>query len=148
MRRHIRCVPDGVPRAFSGNTAWCWELFLIRTVPEKSVRNIAGNKDELRSVGLDALLFLLAHPAEFREHGCEVVGFGAAKAALIFAEKLTPDFHIADPIRFENKFRITLDNMGWTGPRYDDYTSVAYWYQTLPSPEFPKLPSADELELL
>ena len=42
-------------------------------------------------------------------------------------------FHIADPIRFENKFRMTLDNMGWTGPRYDDYTSVAYWYQTLPS---------------
>lgn len=23
-------------------------------------------------------------------------------------------FHIADPIRFENKFRMTLDNMGWT----------------------------------
>ena len=40
-------------------------------------------------------------------------------------------FHIADPIRFENKFRMTLDNMGWTGPRYDDYTSVAYWYQKM-----------------
>ena len=40
---------------------------------------------------------------------------------------LYTSFHIADPIRFENKFRMTLDNMGWTGPRYDDYTSVAYW---------------------
>ena len=69
---------------------------LFATVPEKSVRNIAGNKDELGPVGLDALLFLLAHPAEFGEHGCEVVGFGAAKAALILAEKLTPDLHIAD----------------------------------------------------
>ena len=39
---------------------------------------------------------------------------------------------------------MTLDNMGWTGPRYDDYTSVAYWYQTLPStPKFTFEPSAD-----
>lgn len=50
-------------------------------------------------------------------------------------------FHIADPIRFENKFRMTLDNMGWTGPRYDDYTSVAYWYQTLPSAPLMPLPA-------
>ena len=54
-------------------------------------------------------------------------------------------FHIADPILFENKFRMTLDNMGWTGPRYDDYTSVAYWYQTLPSAPLMPLPTDAEM---
>ena len=54
-------------------------------------------------------------------------------------------FHSADPIRFENKFRMTLDNMGWTGPRYDDYTSVAYWYQTLPSAPLMPLPTDAEM---
>ena len=54
-------------------------------------------------------------------------------------------FHIADPIRFESKFRMTLDNMGWTGPRYDDYTSVAYWYQTLPSAPLLPLPTDAEM---
>lgn len=54
-------------------------------------------------------------------------------------------FHIADPIHFEIGFRMTLDNMGWTGPRYDDYTSCAYWYQTLPSALLKPLPSDKEM---
>lgn len=54
-------------------------------------------------------------------------------------------FHIADPIHFETGFRMTLDNMGWTGPRYDDYTSCAYWYQTLPSAPLKPLPSDKEM---
>ena len=39
---------------------------------------------------------------------------------------------------------MTLDNMGWNGPRYDDYTSVAYWYQTLPSAPLMPLPTDAE----
>ena len=54
-------------------------------------------------------------------------------------------FHIADPIHFETGFRMTLDNMGWTGPRYDDYTSCAYWYQTMPSAPLKPLPSDKEM---
>ena len=54
-------------------------------------------------------------------------------------------FHIVDPIRFANGFRMTIDNMGWTGPRYDDYTSVAYWYQTLPSAQLVPLPTDEEM---
>ena len=50
-------------------------------------------------------------------------------------------FHVPDPIHFSAAFRMTIDNLGWTGPRYDDYTSVAYWYQSLPSAEFKELPS-------
>lgn len=56
-------------------------------------------------------------------------------------------FHVTDPIHFETEFRMTLDNLGWTGPRYDDYTSVAYWYQTLPSAPLKKLPNDDEMTM-
>ncbi len=54
-------------------------------------------------------------------------------------------FHIPDPIHFENGFRMTLDNLGWTGPRYDDYTSVAYWYQSLPFQPLRPLPADNEM---
>ncbi len=37
-------------------------------------------------------------------------------------------WHVKDPIYFKKNFRMCLDNLGWTGPRYDDYTSVAYFY--------------------
>ena len=54
-------------------------------------------------------------------------------------------FHVPDPIHFNQAFRMTVDNMGWTGPRYDDYTSVAYWYQTLPSAKLKPLPDDSEM---
>ena len=54
-------------------------------------------------------------------------------------------FHVSDPIHFDEDFRMTLDNLGWTGPRYDDYTSVAYWYQTLPTASQRALPPDDEM---
>lgn len=54
-------------------------------------------------------------------------------------------FHVADPVVFHENFRMTLDNLGWTGPRYDDYTSAAYWYQTLPHAPFRPLPDDGEM---
>ena len=33
-------------------------------------------------------------------------------------------------------------------PLQDDISSVAFWYQTLPSPVFPAYPSKDELEII
>jgi len=59
-------------------------------------------------------------------------------------------WHIADPIRFEKDIKITIQALGWqSGGRYlplqDDISSVAYWYQTLPSPALPKLPEKDYL---
>ncbi len=41
-------------------------------------------------------------------------------------------WHEKDPIYFHRSFRMVMDNLGWTGPRYDDYTTVAYWYQAEP----------------
>ncbi len=54
-------------------------------------------------------------------------------------------FHVPDPVHFEHDFRMTLDNMGWTGPRYDDYSSVAFWYQTIPSAKLRMLPKDSEM---
>ena len=60
-------------------------------------------------------------------------------------------WHIPDPIRFEKDLRVTIQALGWrSGGRYlpmqDDIASVAYWYQTLPTPTFLKLPEKDYLE--
>ena len=62
-------------------------------------------------------------------------------------------WHIMDPIRFDQNLRITIQALGWrSGGRYlplqDDISSVAYWYQTLPSAPFPELPSRDQLEVI
>lgn len=54
-------------------------------------------------------------------------------------------FHLKDPVYFSRSFRMTMDNLGWTGPRYDDYTSVAYWYQDRPAPLPCELPTDREL---
>jgi len=61
-------------------------------------------------------------------------------------------WHIADPIRFRENLRVTIQALGWrSGGRYlplqDDISSVAFWYQTLPAAPFPPLPDADGLEI-
>lgn len=55
-------------------------------------------------------------------------------------------WHLNDPIHFSKSLRITMDNHGGV-KRYDDYTTVAYWYQTLPTAEFPPLPPDDEMNM-
>jgi hypothetical protein len=62
-------------------------------------------------------------------------------------------WHIMDPIRFEQDLRVNIQALGWrSGWRYlplqDDIASVAYWYQTLPTASFPKLPDRDYLEII
>jgi hypothetical protein len=42
-------------------------------------------------------------------------------------------FHLADPVRFEERIRVTLEH-GHANHLADDWASTAYWYQTLPSP--------------
>ena len=62
-------------------------------------------------------------------------------------------WHITDPIRFQQDLRVTIQALGWrSGGRYlplqDDIASVAFWYQTLPTAPFPKLPDKDYLEII
>lgn len=62
-------------------------------------------------------------------------------------------WHVMDPIRFEQDLRVTIQALGWRSegryyPGQHDICSVAYWYQTLPTPEFPKLLDRDGLEII
>ena len=44
-------------------------------------------------------------------------------------------FHIEDPISFERSIQVTIEH-GHANKRSDDYSSVAYWYQTEPHKPF------------
>ena len=54
-------------------------------------------------------------------------------------------FHAKDEIWFDSSFTMKMDNLGWTGPRYDDYTSTAFWYQDAPAPLPFELPEDHEI---
>src|SRR5207248_2710432 len=66
-------------------------------------------------------------------------------------------WHITDPVRFKEKIRVTIQDLGWKKvstadeAEYrlgrDDISSVAFWYQTEPHTKFPPLPSRAELEI-
>ncbi len=62
-------------------------------------------------------------------------------------------WHIVDPIRFTSRLRVTLQALGWRSegrylPLQCDISSVAYWYQTLPTSPFPELGDRDALEVI
>ncbi len=62
-------------------------------------------------------------------------------------------WHILDPIRFKQNLRVTIQALGWRAdkqylPLQDDIASVVYWYQTLPTAPFPRLPDKDYLEVI
>ncbi len=48
-------------------------------------------------------------------------------------------FHVEDPVTFEHSIRVTIEH-GHANKRSDDYSSVAYWYQTEPHKPFSILP--------
>lgn len=53
-------------------------------------------------------------------------------------------FHIADPIHFNESIKVTLEH-GHANHLSDDWSSTAYWYQTLPSPKIDILPVEERL---
>lgn len=62
-------------------------------------------------------------------------------------------WHVQDPVRFDSDLRVTIQDLGWRSDakyliRRDDFYSVAYWYQTLPTAAFAPLPSKQELEII
>jgi hypothetical protein len=69
-------------------------------------------------------------------------------------------WHLADPIVFQKKLRVTIEHFGWISPdenpkhesdswneRQDDYSSVAFWYQVGKPKRFATVPPAAEREL-
>jgi D-arabinan exo alpha-(1,3)/(1,5)-arabinofuranosidase (non-reducing end) len=63
-----------------------------------------------------------------------------------FNERITVyRYHIADPVIFQTSLRVSIEH-GHANDRSDDYSSTAYWYQTLPTRPFsPFPPVADRL---
>lgn len=62
-------------------------------------------------------------------------------------------WHIADPIRFDENLKVTMQALGWRNdgrylPLQDDISSVAYWYQTIPHNPLKPLPDRDYLEVI
>jgi len=58
-------------------------------------------------------------------------------------------WHVPDPIRFREDLKVTIQALGWYPdgkfqPLTDDIASLAYWYQTEPHAQFPKLPAKPE----
>ncbi|MCC6145393.1 MAG: DUF2961 domain-containing protein [Candidatus Hydrogenedentes bacterium] len=52
-------------------------------------------------------------------------------------------YHLEDPIPFTESIRVTIEH-GHANNRDDDYSSVAYWYQTEPHAPFPPLPKPED----
>lgn len=48
-------------------------------------------------------------------------------------------WHICDPVAFQTSLKATIEH-GHANDRQDDWYSVAFWYQTLPSPQVPVIP--------
>lgn len=61
-------------------------------------------------------------------------------------------WHILDPVRFQRDIKVTLQALGWCHDgfhqRMDDLSSVAFWYQQLPTAPFPDLPDRTQLEII
>jgi hypothetical protein len=53
-------------------------------------------------------------------------------------------FHVEDPVVFEHSIKVTIEH-GHANKRSDDVSSVAYWYQTLPSVPFALAPVHERL---
>jgi hypothetical protein len=56
-------------------------------------------------------------------------------------------WHVMDPIRFQQRLRVTIQALGWWPnrkfePLTDDIASVGYWYQAEPHAAFPEMPDA------
>jgi hypothetical protein len=51
-------------------------------------------------------------------------------------------YHVEDPIPFKHRIRVTIEH-GHANDQGNDYSSVAYWYQTEPHGSFPALPPVE-----
>ena len=51
-------------------------------------------------------------------------------------------FHVQDPVYFQKSLRAGIEH-GHANHRADDYSSVAFWYQTEPHKEFDPFPPVD-----
>jgi hypothetical protein len=53
-------------------------------------------------------------------------------------------WHLADPVRFNKRIKVTLEH-GHANHLRDDWSTTAYWYQTLPGPKLEEMPVEQRL---
>ncbi len=125
-----------------------WDRALVapeRRVPE-GIRSVANQPmgpvwPTLPGIGIE-------------DYFCHSWGFSEGDDSIYHGISLGPDeqnrmsafrFHFADPIYFEESFMVLIRNHGWdVGPRSDDITTVAFWYQNEPHMAFPELPTKEK----
>lgn len=66
-----------------------------------------------------------------------------SKTKNTYADNAFYRFHIEDPITFKKTFNMTMRH-GAVNERFDDYSTVAFWYQTEPHKPFPTLPPVED----
>ena len=82
-------------------------------------------------------------------------GWGMQKNAFPFAGSILHEadkpgyqvsyrWHLPDPVRFNKKVKVTMEH-GHANHLTDDWSSTAYWYQTLPGPKLDILPVSRRL---
>jgi hypothetical protein len=77
-------------------------------------------------------------PFSYKLYGAPVVGKEEAGS-----RSSVYRFHLDAPIPFSQSMRATIEH-GHANHRSDDFSSVAYWYQTEPHLQFPALPPVDD----
>ncbi|RXH54558.1 glycoside hydrolase family 172 protein [Granulicella sibirica] len=77
-------------------------------------------------------------PFSYQLYGAPLVGREQAGA-----RSSVYRFHLDSPIPFSKSMKATIEH-GHANHRSDNYSSVAYWYQTEPHMPFPALPPVDE----
>jgi len=78
------------------------------------------------------------HPFSYASFGAPVVG-----AELAGSRWSLYRFHLDSPIPFTKSIKATIEH-GHANHRSDNYSSVAYWYQTEPHAAFPALPPVEQ----
>ena len=71
--------------------------------------------------------------------GCPLIDGGHKRNALWNVYR----YHLEDPIPFTKSIKVTIEH-GHANNRKDDFSSVAYWYQTEPHVAFPPLPKSEQ----
>jgi hypothetical protein len=78
------------------------------------------------------------HPFSYATYGAPVVGSEIAGSRTSVYR-----FHLDSPIPFTKSIKATIEH-GHANHRSDNYSSVAYWYQTEPHNAFPALPPVEQ----
>ena len=109
-----------------------------------------GEGDDM--IYVDGETFPSLHGTGSEDYFCGAWCYGEAFSNLYFGCPLRGEhkaneywnvyrYHIEDPVPFTESIRVTIEH-GHDNDRNDDFSSVAYWYQTEPHAPFPALPEA------